>query len=163
MDNNAFLFAPGAECNDSCAHLVYFLRESQVKRGGATEYRYSVPFGVLALIDDHGEDSFGAEKFADDATRFVGMVFGKVRIAAEFLENVTESRVADGVCNEVYVFAVAAKAAVHELESALVDADACDGGVCFGTFCNRIANDVLVFVHDSFFNALETGESAIRF
>ena len=118
---------------------------------------------MLALIDDHREDSLGAEKFADESARFVGMVFGEVRVAAEFLENVAESRVADGVGDEVYVFAVTAKATVHQFKCSLMDADASDGGVCFGTFSDGIANDVLVFVHDSFFNALEAGESAVRF
>ena len=36
-DHDAFLFAPSAERDDACSHLVYFLRESQVERGGATE------------------------------------------------------------------------------------------------------------------------------
>ena len=91
------------------------------------------------------------------------MVFGKVRVTAEFLENVTECCVANGVCNQMDVFAVTAEAAVHQFECSLMDADACDGGVCFGTFGDGVANDVLVFVHDSFFNALEVGESAVRF
>ena len=118
---------------------------------------------MLALIDDHREDSFGAEKFADEAACFVGMVFGKVRVAAEFLENVSESSVADGIRNQVYMFAVAAKAAVHEFECALVDADACDGGILLGAISDGVKNDVLVFVDDSFFYVLETRESAVGF
>ena len=67
---------------------------------------------MLALINDHREDSLGAEKLADKATGFVGMVFGEVFVAAEFLEYFAECRVTDGISNEVDVFVVAAKAAV---------------------------------------------------
>ena len=91
------------------------------------------------------------------------MIFGQVRIAAEVFEDFAECDVADGICNEVYVFAVAAKSAVQKFECTLVDADACDGGVSFCTICDGVADDMLVLVHDSLFNALETCESAVGF
>lgn len=36
-NDDAFLFAPCAECDDACAHFVYFLREAQVKCAWAAE------------------------------------------------------------------------------------------------------------------------------
>lgn len=91
------------------------------------------------------------------------MIFGQVRIAAEVFEDFAECHVADGVGDEVYVFAVAAKSAVQKFECALVDADACDGGVLFSTICDGVLDDVFVFVDDSFFNAFETCEPTVGF
>ena len=118
---------------------------------------------MLALVDAHCENAFCAEKFTDQASCFIGMIFSQVWIAAEIFENFAECDVADGVGDEVDVFAVAAKCAVQKLEGALVNADACDGGILLGAICDGIANDVFVFVNDSFFNAFETGESAVGF
>ena len=118
---------------------------------------------MLALVDDHCENSFSAEKFADQAACFIGMIFGKVRVAAEVFEDFAECDVADGICNEVYVFAVAAKSAVHELECTLMDADSCDRSILLGAICDGIANNMLVLVNDSLFNAFETRESAVGF
>ena len=36
-DDDALLFAPRAECDDSCSHFVYFLREAQIERAWAAE------------------------------------------------------------------------------------------------------------------------------
>ena len=115
------------------------------------------------MIDDHREDALGTEEFADEAACFVGVVFGEVRVAAEFLEDVAEGGVADGIGDEVYVFAVAAKAAVHEFECALMDADGGDGGICACALRDGVADDVLVFENDLFFDALEARKSAVGF
>lgn len=84
------------------------------------------------------------------------MVFGEVRIAAEFLEYVAKCGVANGIRDEVYMFAVAAKAAVQQFKRTLVDADGCDGLACGGAFCNCIADDFFVFVDYAICGALET-------
>ena len=118
---------------------------------------------MLALVNDHRENSFSTEKFTNQASCFIGMIFGQMWIAAEVFENFAKCDVADGICNEMDVFVVAAKSAVHELECTLVDTDAGDGGVLFGAICYGVVDDMLVFVHDSFFNAFETGESAVGF
>ena len=91
------------------------------------------------------------------------MIFCQVRVAAEVFEDFAECHVADGVGDEVDVFAVTAECAVQKLEGTLVNADACDGGVLFCAFSDGVLDDVFVFVHDSFFNAFETGESAVGF
>ena len=36
-DDDAFFFAPRAEGDDACAHVVHFLREPQVECAGAAE------------------------------------------------------------------------------------------------------------------------------
>ena len=118
---------------------------------------------MLALVNDHCEYAFCAEKFADKVTCFVGMIFCQVRITAEFFEDFAKCYVADGICNEVDVFAVAAKSAVHELECTLVDADSCDRSILLGAISDGIANNMLVLVNDSFFDAFETCESAVGF
>ena len=118
---------------------------------------------MLALVDNHRENAFSAEKFADKASCFIRMIFSQVWIAAEVLEDLAKGDVADGICNEVDVFAVAAECAVHKLECSLVDADSCDGGVLFGAIGDGVVDDVFVFVHNPFFDAFETGESAVGF
>ena len=99
---------------------------------------------MFALVNDHGENAFGAEEFTDKAACFVGMIFGKVRVAAEVFEDFAECHVADGVGDEVDVFAVTAECAVQKFECALVDADAGDGGILFGAICDGVANNMLV-------------------
>ena len=91
------------------------------------------------------------------------MIFCQVRVAAEVFEDFAECHVADGVGDEVDVFAVAAEGAVHEFECALVDADACDRDVLFGAICDGFTDDILVFVNDSFFDAFEMCKSAVGF
>lgn len=36
-DDDALLFAPRAECDDTCSHLVNFLREAQIERACVAE------------------------------------------------------------------------------------------------------------------------------
>ncbi len=91
------------------------------------------------------------------------MVFGEVLVAAEILEDFAEGDVADGVGDEVDVFAVTAECAVQKFEGTLMNANAGNGGVLIGAICDGVADDVFVFVLDSFFNVFETGESAVRF
>ena len=76
------------------------------------------------------------------------MVFGEVRVAAECFEYISECGVAYGICNQVYVFAIAAKTAVQEFERSLMDTDGGNGGVLANAFSNCIADNVLVFIND---------------
>ena len=69
----------------------------------------------------------------------------------------TKSRIADGVCNQVNILAIAAEAAVQEFERPLVDADGGDG-----TLPECISDDVLVFEDDSLLDTFEAGESTVR-
>ena len=52
---------------------------------------------MLSLVVDHREDSLGAEKLADKAARFFGVVFGEARVAAQFPQDFAEGRIADGI------------------------------------------------------------------
>ena len=79
-----------------------------------------------------------------------------MRIAAEFLEHFAKSFVTNGIGNQMYMLAVAAKATVQELECSLMNADGSDRAMLY-----RLADDFFVFVDDSAFDAFEAGESAV--
>ena len=155
-------FRPGAEDDDARAHLVDFLREPQVHRGRLPEERDGVALGVLALVEYHREDALGAEELADEFARLFGVVFGEVRVAAQFLEHIAEGGVADGIGDELHVFAVAAEGAVHQFERPLVDADAGDGHALLGAIGDGVADEFLVLVDDAVGGALDAGEAAVR-
>ena len=116
-----------------------------------------VAFGVLALVKNHGENSLCLEQVANQLARFFGVVFGQVRVAAEFPEYFAEGLIANGIGNQVHVFTVAAKTAVQKLERALMNADGGDRAMLY-----RLADDFFVFVDDSAFDAFKAGESAVR-
>ena len=116
VDDDALPLGPGAERDDACSHLVHFLQESQVKRGGQPEQLDGVPLGVAALVVHHREDAFCLEQVADESPGLFGVVFGEVRVAAEVFEALAEGLVADGIGNQVDMLAVAAECAVQEFE-----------------------------------------------
>ena len=78
-------------------------------------------------------------------------------VAAEFPEYFAKCLVTNGIGNQVYVLAVAAKAAVQKLERALMNADGGDRAMLY-----RLADDFFVLVDDSIFDAFKAGESAVR-
>lgn len=121
-----------------------------------------VALGVLALVEYHRENSFGVEQVMEKFSCFIGVVFGEVRVAAEILEDFAEGFVANGIGNQMYVFAVAAKSPMQQLECALMDADASNGLAVLGAFHDCITDDFFVLVDDSAFDSFETGESTVR-
>ena len=115
MDDDAFLggvFGPGAEGDDACTHLIHFLYKPQIQSALLSKEFDGVALGVLALVENHREDSFGVEQVTEKFSCFFGVVFGEVRIAAETLKNFAEGFVAYGVGNQVDMLAVAAEGSV---------------------------------------------------
>ena len=164
-DDDALLwcvFGPGAEKNDACAHLVHLLRKAQVQRAFLSKEFDGIALGVLALVENHREDSLGMEQVTDKFSCFFGVVFGEMRIAAEILENFAEGFVANGIGNQVHVLAVAAKSVVQQFKCSLMDADACDGLSVLGAFRYGFADDFFVFVDDSAFDTFEACEPPVR-